>query len=104
MNDGVRHVLCAGTQMEDGNKLREGVDGQPQPEHLLVAAQPGAQFIQLQVREPEMAEGALVQALCVLESRESERLVMVACREPKTRRASDGSSPQARADSTIPIW
>jgi hypothetical protein len=37
--------------------------------HLLVAAQPGAQFVQLYVREPEVAEGALVQDLSVLESR-----------------------------------
>ncbi len=61
-------VLCAGTQMEDWNNLRGGIDGQPEPEDLLVAAQPGTQFIQLEVREPEMAEGALVQGLCVLAS------------------------------------
>ncbi len=54
------HVLRAGTQMEDGNNLGEGVDGQPQPQHVLVAAQPRAQFVQLEVREPEVAEGALV--------------------------------------------
>jgi hypothetical protein len=41
--------------------------------HLCGATQPGAQFIQLQVREPEMAEEALVQGLSVLESRATTR-------------------------------
>ena len=39
-----------------------------QPENLLGAAQPGAQFIQLQVREVEVGEEALVQGLRVLPS------------------------------------
>ena len=51
----MRHVLRAGTQIEDGKKLCARVDGQPQPEHLFGAAQPGAQFVQLEVRELEMA-------------------------------------------------
>ena len=38
--------------------LGKGIDGQP--ENLLGAAQPGAQFIQLQVREVEIGEEALV--------------------------------------------
>jgi hypothetical protein len=58
-------MLCAGTKVEDGNDLREGVDGQPQPQYVCGAAQPGTQFVQLEVREPEMAEGTLVQGLCV---------------------------------------
>ena len=64
----MRHVLRAGTQMEHGKNLRAGIDGQPQPQHLFVAAQPGAQFVQLEVREPEVAEEALVQGLRVLPS------------------------------------
>jgi hypothetical protein len=36
--------------------------------HLCGAAQPGAQFIQLQMREPEMAEEAFVQGLCMFKS------------------------------------
>ncbi len=59
-------MLCAGTKVEDGNDLREGVDGQPQPEHVCGAAQPGAQFVQLQVRELEVGEAAPVQGLSVL--------------------------------------
>ncbi len=56
----MRGVLRAGTQMEDGKKLRAGVDGQPEPEHLGTAAEPCSQFIQLQVRETEVAEIVLV--------------------------------------------
>ena len=62
------HVLRARTELEDGKKLGARVDGQPQPEHLCGAAEPRAQFVQLQMREVEMAEGALVQGLCVLAS------------------------------------
>jgi hypothetical protein len=54
--------------MEDWKKLRAGIDGQPEPEHLCGAAQPGAQFIQLKMREPEMAEEAFVQGLCMVKS------------------------------------
>ena len=54
------------TQMEYRNKLGAGVDGQPEPQDLLGVAQPGAQFIQLEVRKLEMGEEALVQGLSVL--------------------------------------
>jgi len=46
----------------------QGVDGQPQPEHVLRAAQPGSQFIQLEMGELQMAEGSLVQGLCMFKS------------------------------------
>lgn len=59
-------MLGPWTQMEHRNKLGAGVDGQPEPQDLLGIAQPGAQFIQLEVRELEMGEGALVQGLRVL--------------------------------------
>jgi hypothetical protein len=36
--------------------------------HLSGAVQPGSQFIQLQMREPEIGEEALVQGLCMLPS------------------------------------
>ena len=62
------HVLDAGTEMEHGHKLRERIDGQPEPDHLCGAAQPGSQFVQLKMWEPEVAEGALVQGLCILAS------------------------------------
>ncbi len=54
--------------MKHGKNLCAGVDGQPQPEHVLIAAQPGTQLIQLEVRELEVAERVLVQGLCVLAS------------------------------------
>ncbi len=65
------HVLRAGAQMEHRNNLRERVDGQPEPQHLCGAAQPCAQFIQLQVWEVQMAEEALVHGLRVLASAEN---------------------------------
>ena len=68
VDDGMCCVLCAGTQMEDGNDLCQGVDGQPQPEHLCGAAQPSAQFVQLEMRELQGAKRALVQGLHVLAS------------------------------------
>jgi hypothetical protein len=62
------HVLRAGTQIADRNDLCKGVDGQPEPEHVLRAAQPGAQFIQLEVRKLEVGEAAPMQDLRVLAS------------------------------------
>jgi hypothetical protein len=73
VDDRIRYVLRAGAQMEHRKKLRAGVDGQPEPEHLLGAAQPGAQLVQLEVWEPEGAEIMLVQGLCMLESRGTAR-------------------------------
>jgi hypothetical protein len=62
----MRGVLRARTQMEDGKQLRRGVDDQPQPQDAGMAAQPCANFIQLQVWEVQMAEGPLVQRLSML--------------------------------------
>jgi hypothetical protein len=56
---------------------REGVDGQPQPEHVWGAAQPGAQFVQLQVREPEVARCERSCKVC-------------ACSPARDRKAGDG--------------
>jgi hypothetical protein len=58
--------LCAGAHMQDRNTFREGGDGQPEPEHMLGTAQPGAEFVQLEVGEMEMEEEALVQGVRVL--------------------------------------
>jgi len=51
--------------MEDRKKFREGIDGQPEPEHLGGAAQPGAQFIQVEVGDLQGVEVVLVQGLSV---------------------------------------
>jgi hypothetical protein len=68
VNEDMRHVLRAGAELKHRQNLGEGINGQPEPQDLLRAAQPGAEFIQLQMREPEVAEGALVQGLSVLPS------------------------------------
>ena len=41
----VCHLLGTGTQMEHGQKLRARVDGQPEPQHLCVGAEPCAQLV-----------------------------------------------------------
>jgi hypothetical protein len=64
----VRQVLRAGTQLEHRKNFRARINGQPKPEHLLGVAQPGAQFVQLQMREVEMVEEALVQGVRMLAS------------------------------------
>ena len=68
VDEQVRRMLCARTQSEHRQNLGEGIDGQPQPEHLGGAAQPGTQFIQLNVWEQEVAEIVLVQRLSMLSS------------------------------------
>ena len=68
VDEQMRSMLCAGTQREHGQKLGAGVDGQPEPENLMGAAEPGAQFVQLQVWEVQMAEESLVQGVRVLPS------------------------------------
>jgi hypothetical protein len=65
VDEQVRRMLCAGTQREYGQNLGERIDDQPQPEHLRGAAEPGSNFVQLQVRDVQVAEAALVQGLCV---------------------------------------
>jgi hypothetical protein len=59
-------MLGARTQLEHRKKLGARTDGQPQPEHLSGATQPGAQFIQLQMRNVQAAEPTFVQGLSVL--------------------------------------
>jgi len=55
------HGLCSGAELKHGREARvRGSMASQSKTHLLRAAQPGAQFIQLQVRELEMAEEALV--------------------------------------------
>jgi hypothetical protein len=66
VDEQVRRMLCAGTQMQHGQNLGARIDGQPQPEHLGGAAQPGAQFVELQMRNVQVAEAALMEDLSVL--------------------------------------
>ena len=68
VDHGMGRVLRAETEMEDGKDLRTGIDCQPQPQDVCVAAEPGAQFVQLDIRKLEMTEKVLVEALSVLPS------------------------------------
>ena len=68
MNDRMRRKLRAGSYMENRKDFREGVDGQPEPKHLPLATQPCSEFVQLQMWELELAEGAVVQDLCMFAS------------------------------------
>ena len=68
VNDPMRRVLRAGAEIQHGQKLSAGINGQPEPLYLRMAPQPRSQFVQLDVREPKLAEEAFVQSLCVLAS------------------------------------
>ena len=61
MDDPMRRVLRAGAQIQHGQNLGARIDGQPEPEHLCGAAQPCANFVQLQVRDVQVAEAALME-------------------------------------------
>jgi negative regulator of sigma E activity len=63
VNDPMRRVLRARAQMEHRKKLRAGVDDEPEPQHVLATPEPRSQFIQLEMRELEVAERVLVQRL-----------------------------------------
>src|SRR2546421_8654905 len=69
--------------------------------HLFGAAEPGSQFIQLQVRELEMAEAALVQSLRVLARTGQKGWEWWPVESPATRSAAEGSSPSASARSAL---
>jgi hypothetical protein len=62
------HGLCAGAELKHRKNLRARINGQPQPEHLCGAAQPGAQFVQLEVEDLQGVEAVLVQGLSLLPS------------------------------------
>jgi len=62
------HGLCAGAELKHRNNLGEGINRQPQPEHLFVAPKSGAQFVQLEVRKLKSAKETLVQGLSMLAS------------------------------------
>ena len=62
------HGMCAGAELKHRKQLGEGIDGQPEPQHLCGVAQPGAQFVQLDIPKLEMTEKVLVEALSVFPS------------------------------------
>ncbi len=54
-------LLRARTELKHRDDLGAGIAGQPPPQDLRGAAQPGSQFIQLQVRQVQVAEAALME-------------------------------------------
>ena len=97
-------MLCTWTQMEHGNKLGAGIDGEPEPQHLFGAAQPCAQFIQLEIRKLEMTEKVLVEALSMLPSTGepgSDGGLSVALRHARPRKR---PALRKAAESTMAIW
>ena len=79
VDDAMRSVLRSGAQMEHRKNLGAGVDDQPQPEDLCGAAQPGSEFVQLQVREGQVDTQRSWKSAACLPARVSQ-VVMVACR------------------------
>ncbi len=59
----VRHVMSARTQLEDGNTLGQRINGHPKPQHLRMAAQARVHLIELYMRDLQATKGALVQGL-----------------------------------------
>ncbi|HZU03007.1 MAG TPA: hypothetical protein VFA10_25285 [Ktedonobacteraceae bacterium] len=72
--------------------------------HVVRAAQSGSQFIQLEMREPQLAEEAFVQGVRMHGLPGRARWEWWLVESPATRRASDGSSPSASPVSTMAIW
>jgi len=59
------HVLRAGSELKHRKNLRQRINHQPEPLPLRLVAQPGSQFIQLQMWEVQMAEETFMQGLCM---------------------------------------
>src|SRR5215470_86731 len=101
MDHRMSRVLRAGAKMEDGKQLRTGVDDQPEKDApgwssaAWFAIHPAADAGGADGRRSARARCARVR------QHGTERLVMVACRWPKTREASEGSSPSASAERTM---
>ena len=74
MDNDMSRILRTQTEMEHGKDLGAGIDGEPEPEDLLGAAWPGAQFVQLQVRKQCSCK------VCACPRVRVSHVVMVACR------------------------
>src|SRR5262249_55983620 len=68
MDQQVGHFVRTWSKLDLRNTLGEGIQSDPQPQHLRVAAQAGAYFVHLHVRDLHLAEGALLQGLRVRSS------------------------------------
>jgi hypothetical protein len=63
LDEPMGHLLRAGAELKHRKNLGEGIDRQP--EHLCSAAQPRAEFVQLQVGNLQISEAALMEDLSV---------------------------------------
>ena len=54
------HVLGAGAELQYGKHFRPGINRQPQPQDVGVAAQPRPQFVQLEIGKLELTEKVLM--------------------------------------------
>jgi hypothetical protein len=68
VNEQLSRALGARTQQQHWNACGERIDGHPEPQDLGMAAQPRAQFIELQMGKGELTEGAFMQALSMRSS------------------------------------
>jgi hypothetical protein len=66
MDDRICSILGARSQMEGGNQFGDGIDGQPEPQHLHPPAEPGTDLVQLQMRQPKAAAEVVVHRCAVL--------------------------------------
>jgi hypothetical protein len=60
VDEPMSHVLRSRVELKHRKNFRAGINGQPEPKHLCGATEPRTQFVQLQVREVQMVEEALV--------------------------------------------
>jgi len=54
VDQAMSQVLGAGTKPKHRQNLGARIDGQPEPQHLRMAAQPGSDFVQLQMRNVQV--------------------------------------------------
>ena len=66
MDEYMRRMLRAEAELNHRKNLRQRINGQPEPQHVLATPQPGSQFVQLEMWDLQGVEAALVQGLSVL--------------------------------------
>ena len=72
--------------------------------HLLRTPSPRAQFIQLDMREPEMGEETFMQGVCMRACARQPGGDRGLSKAENSRGREIGSSPSARAESTMATW
>ena len=72
-------MCCVRGPSSSTENFVQGINGQPEPQHLFGIAQPGAQFIQLEMRDLEVWKQRSCK-VCACSSARVSHVVMVACR------------------------